>query len=77
MHEREFIVYANNLDLEYDYHLDDSYVQSICEIDLEIPQECIKKIECFDEAFKIYLTPSRRYYRDDWYVNLQRLEFVS
>lgn len=77
MHEREFTIYANNLDLEFYYDLNDSYAKSICEIDLEIPNECIKKIECYDDAFKIYLTRSRGYYRDDWYVNLQRLEFVS
>jgi hypothetical protein len=77
MFEREFIVDANNPELEFFYALDDVYAKSICENTLEIPQNCIKKIECYDDAFKIYLTKSRAYYRDDWYVNLQRLEYVS
>ena len=77
MHEREFTIDANNLELEIYEELDTEYAQSICENMLEIPQECIRKVECYKDAFKIYLTQSRKYYRDDWYTNLQRLEFVS
>jgi hypothetical protein len=77
MLEREFIIDANNEALEFFDNIDADYAQSICENDLEIPEECIKKIECFDDAFKVYLTNTRKYYRDDWYVNLQRLDFVS
>jgi len=77
MLEREFTIDANNEELEFFCNLDDTYAQSICENKLEIPQECIKKIECYDDAFKIYLTKSRTYYREDWYVNLQRLDYVS
>ena len=77
MHEREFTIDANSPELEFFYDLDDICAKSICENDLEIPGECIKKIECYDDAFKIYLTQSRKYYRDDWYVNLTRLEYVS
>lgn len=77
MYEREFIIDANNQELEYFCRLDDTYAHSVCENELEIPQECIKKIECYDDAFKVYLTKSRSYYREDWYVNLQRLEYVS
>lgn len=77
MLEREFVVSADYEGLEFFYNLDVECAQSICENDLEIPSECIKKIECYEDAFKVYLKNSRRYYRDDWYVNLQRLEFVS
>jgi len=77
MLEREFIVDANNPELEIYEYIDDDYAQSVCENELEIPQECIKKIECYEDAFKIYLTPTRKYFRDDWYVNLQRLEYIS
>ncbi|MBU0719852.1 hypothetical protein KJ877_00775 [bacterium] len=77
MLEREFIVRADSNGLElYDY-LDVECAKSICENELEIPEECIKKIECYDNAFKIYLAKSRRYYSDDWYINLQRLDYVS
>ena len=77
MHEREFTIDANNPELEFFCDLDDTYAKSICENELEIPENYIKKIECFEDAFKIYLQPSRRYYRDDWYVNLTRLDYVS
>ncbi len=77
MREREFLVSANNPELEIYEDLNSEYAQSICEHTLEIPEDYIKKVECYQDAFKIYLTPSRAYYRDDWYTNLQRLEFVS
>jgi len=77
MHVREFTVSANNPELEFFYDLDDACAQSICENELNIPQECIKKIVCYEDVFKVYLTQSRSYFRDDWYVNLQRLEYIS
>jgi hypothetical protein len=77
MLEREFVIRADSEGLEFYYDLDMECAKSICENDLEIPRECIKKIICYDDAFRVQLTNSRKYYRDDWYVNLQRLEFVS
>ena len=77
MHEREFTINANNPELEFFCDLDDAYAKSICENELEIPENYIKKIECFEDAFKIYLQPSRHYYRDDWYVNLTHLDYVT
>ena len=77
MSEREFLISANNPELELFDALNDSFAQSVCENELEIPQECIKKVECYEDAFKVYLTHSRSYYRDDWYVNLQRMDYVS
>lgn len=77
MLEREFIIDATDPELELFYTLDIACAKSICENELEIPSKCIKKIECYEDAFKIYLTQSRAYYRDDWYVNLTRLEYVS
>lgn len=77
MHEREFTIDANNPELEFFYDLDDECAKSICENTLEIPESFIKRIECFEDAFKVYLKPSRQYYREDWYVNLTRLDYVS
>jgi hypothetical protein len=77
MLEREFEVDIYNEEFEYCNNLDYEYAQSVCENNLEIPSEHIKDIECFDDSFKVYLTKSRSYYREDWYVNLQRLDFVS
>lgn len=77
MLERIFTVDAQNEELEvYDF-LDADCAQSICENHLEIPCEYISKISCKDNSFTIYLANSRTYYRDDWYVNLQRLDYVS
>jgi hypothetical protein len=77
MLEREFVVNADHQELEFYYDMNEECAHSICENDLEIPQDCIKRIECYDDAFKVYLKNTRKYYREDWYVNLQRLEFVS
>ncbi len=77
MLEREFIINPAHEELGFFCDLDEEGAKSICENDLEIPQDCIKKIECYEDAFKIYLKNTRKYYREDWYVNLQRLEFVS
>ena len=77
MLERIFTVDTSNEDLEIFELLDDDYAHSICENDLEIPQEYINKIRCKNDSFTVYLANTRSYYREDWYVNLQRLEFVS
>jgi len=77
MSEREFIINTDNPNLELYDDIDDVFAQSICQNELEIPEECIKKIECYSDTFKIYLVYSRSYFSDDWYVNLQRLEYVS
>ncbi|MCW8838880.1 MAG: hypothetical protein OQK11_09290 [Thiovulaceae bacterium] len=77
MLERTFTIDAYNEELEIFDYLDVNCAQSICENNLEIPQEYISKISCNDDTFTIYLADSRSYYREDWYVNLQRLEYVS
>ncbi|QFR50227.1 hypothetical protein FJR48_11000 [Sulfurimonas lithotrophica] len=77
MLERIFTIDAYNEELEIFDNLDDECAQSICENNLEIPKEYINKISCKNDSFTIYLANSRSYYRDDWYVNLQRLEYVS
>lgn len=48
MHEREFTIDANNLELTIYESFDDHYAQSVCENELEIPEECIRKIECYE-----------------------------
>lgn len=77
MLEREFTVNINNEEIEFFDELDELCAISICEHNLEIPAEHIKKIKCYNDVFKISLTNSRSYYRDDWYVNLTRLDYVS
>ncbi|WP_373071363.1 hypothetical protein [Sulfurimonas sp.] len=77
MLERVFTIDAQNEELEVYEYLDHDCAHSICENHLEIPEEYISKIRCKDDCFTVYLSNSRTYYRDDWYVNLQRLEYVS
>lgn len=77
MLEREFVINPDHEELGFFCDLDEESAKSICYDELEIPEDCIKKIECYEDAFKIYLKNTRKYYREDWYVNLQRLSFVS
>lgn len=44
----------------------------LCE-ELDVPEECIEAVECFDGALRLSLLPGGRYQREDWYVNLQRV----
>jgi hypothetical protein len=77
MLERIFTVDASNEELEVFESLDADCAHSICENHLEIPEEYINKISCSEDKFTVYLANSRSYYREDWYVNLQRLDYVS
>lgn len=77
MLEREFIINPDHEQLGFCCYLNEESAKSICENDLEIPKDYIKKIKCYDDVFKVYLKNTRKYYCEDWYVNLQRLEFVS
>ena len=51
---------------------DDAHIY--CAEELEVPQERIEEIKCFDNAFRLSLHRSRSYFRDDRYVNLQRIQ---
>lgn len=77
MLEREFIINPDHEELGFFCSLGEEDAKSICENELEIPEIFIKKIECYEDVFKVYLKNSRQYYREDWYVNLQRLECIS
>lgn len=74
MHETTFVIY----DLEdgwmwQDIHGDEDIAQQYCLEALEIPDEHLDAIECYDEAMRVSLLRDRRYFREDWYVNLQRM----
>jgi len=70
--ERSFIIKAlangwNWLDIS-----DKDDIENYCVQELEVPQELIKNLHFYNNAFEINLINSRSYYRDDWYINLQR-----
>jgi len=70
--ERNFII--SNLDNGWEW-LDinnENDIETYCIEELEVPQEIIKEVCWYDNAFEISLVNSRSYYRDDWYINLQR-----
>jgi len=43
-----------------------------CLEELEVPEEHIDDVKCFDEAFQLTLKRQKIYHDDDWYVNLIR-----
>jgi hypothetical protein len=52
---------------------DERDAEIYCCEELDIPQEWIDTLECYTESIKVSLRRSRTYFRDDWYVNLQRV----
>lgn len=57
--------------------LDDDTAYVYCNEELEVPEECIEELQCYNEAIRISLHRDRRYFTDDWFVNLQRLSSKS
>ena len=48
-----------------------------CNEELEVPEEWIDDLRCDHDSIRIELHRDRRYFSDDWYVNLQRLSSKS
>ena len=36
--------------------------------DLEVPQECVESLKVYDKYLNIKLSPTVRFFNDDWYV---------
>ena len=62
-----------DMDLEYDMNLCEDLIQEYLLEDLEVPQECIESFIIEDNYVNIKLSPTKRYFNDDWYVNLLRV----
>ena len=41
--------------------------------ELEVPKECLESFKLCNDYIDIKLTPAKKYFNDDWYVNLQRV----
>ena len=52
--------------------MDENDAAQYCREELDVPEEVIEEVECFKGAMRLSLVPDRRYFREDWYVNLQR-----
>lgn len=48
-----------------------------CNEELEVPEEWIEELDCDNDAIRISLHRDKRYFTDDWFVNLQRLSSKS
>ena len=73
MKTREFILTTENFDLDYNQRLDNELIEEYITQDLEIPTECIESVKIQADQVNIKLSKSKRYFNDDWYVNLQRV----
>ena len=73
MKTREFKIYTDYLDLDYDDSLNKNMIEEYVIEDLEVPQECIESLRIYDDYVDIKLSTKQRYFNDDWYVNLQRV----
>ncbi len=56
---------------------DDEIAYLYCNEELEVPEEWIEALQCRHDAIQISLHRDRRYFADDWFVNLQRLSGKS
>jgi len=73
MKTREFIITTDNLEVDYVADLSIDLLEEYLVEDLEVPQECIDSLNIYDNYVNIKLNPKKRYFNDDWYVNLQRV----
>ncbi len=73
MKTREFTLSTDTLDIDYDNYLSIELIEEYIIEDLEVPQECIQSLNIHDKHIDIKLDPKKRYFNDDWYVNLQRV----
>jgi len=73
MKTREFTIQTDVLGIDYDYSLSMDMIEDYVMQDLEVPEECIESLKINDNVLNIKLSQSKRYFNDDWYVNLQRV----
>ena len=70
---REFTIHTDYLELDYDRDLNKALVEDYVYEELEIPSEYIESMNVSHEYVNIKLAPTKLYFNDDWYVNLQRV----
>lgn len=72
MKDREFMIRKFTNGWDWNDIIDERSAQIFCEEELEVPHEYIDVLECHHGAIKLLLHRDKSYWRDDWYVNLQR-----
>ena len=73
MKTREFTISTDYLELDYDTDLNKNLIEDYVFEDLEVPYEYLESMNVSNEYVNIKLSPTRQYFNDDWYVNLQRV----
>jgi len=73
MKTREFLITTDKLDLDYVSDLSIDIIEEYITEYLEVPHDCIDSLNIYDSCVNIKLTSKKRYFNDDWYVNLQRV----
>ncbi len=73
MKTREFTINTDYLELDYDTDLNKNLIEDYVFQDLEVPHEYIESMSISHEYVNIKLAPTKLYFNDDWYVNLQRV----
>ncbi len=73
MKTREFVIKTKNLEIEYDDSLTVDLIQEYVFEELEVPAEYIESMSVTSNRVNIKLSKEKRYFNDDWYVNLQRV----
>ncbi len=56
---------------------DDEVAYIYCCEELEVPDDAIEDLRRCEDAIHISVHRDRRYFSDDWFVNLQRLSHKS
>ena len=72
MRDTEFVIKEFSNGWEWNDIVDEEVAQIFCEEELEVPSEYIDLLECHHQAIKLCLHRDKSYFREDWYVNLQR-----
>lgn len=74
MKTREFNMHIENFNLFYEDEVNKDLIEEYVVEDLEVPQEFIESLKINDDYVNIQITNKVRFFNEDWYVNLQRVE---
>ncbi len=72
MKENVFLIRSLDSGWDWPDMYSENDIEQYCLEELEVPEEHIDEVKCFDNAFELTLKRQRSYHRDDWYVNLLR-----
>lgn len=77
MKTREFTLSTQELELDYNIDLNSELIEDYIFEELEVPENYVESMNIYDVYVNIKLSNSRKYFNEDWYVNLQRVSWTS